>query len=206
MTMTQPPYHQRPRWFTDTQPGHSAWYIERFRTMAQEGADLEGEARLVDAMVPPASRVLDAGCGPGRVGGALHRRGHTVVGVDVDPALIEAAEQDYPGPRWVVGDLSSVDLASLGEQQPFDLAVMPGNVMVFLAEGSERAVLRQLAGCVRPGGRIVIGYRREQTYPYERFDEDVAAVGLRHEHRFSTWELDPFTDESNFAVNVLRVG
>ncbi|EHR61084.1 class I SAM-dependent methyltransferase [Saccharomonospora cyanea] len=194
----------RPRWFTDTRPGHSEWYIERFRTMAREGADLEGEARLIDAMVRPGSRILDAGCGPGRVGAALHRRGHTVVGVDVDPALIEAAAHDHPGPRWVVGDLASVDLASLGEE-PFDLAVVPGNVMVFLAPGSERTVLRRLSACVRPGGRIVVGYRREDTYPYARFDEDVATVGLRLEHRFSTWELDPFTDESDFAVSVLRV-
>ena len=31
-------------------PGHSDWYIERFRAMAAAGADLDGEARLVDAM------------------------------------------------------------------------------------------------------------------------------------------------------------
>ena len=31
-------------------PGHSQWYIERFRSMAQAGQDLAGEARLVDAM------------------------------------------------------------------------------------------------------------------------------------------------------------
>lgn len=196
----------QPRWFTNTKPGHSDWYIERFRTMAREGADLEGEARLIDAMVQRGSRILDAGCGPGRVGAALHQRGHTVVGVDVDPALIKAAEEDHPGPRWVVGDLAAVDLATLGEEEPFDLAVVPGNVMVFLAPGSERAVLQHLRDCVRPGGRIVIGYRREDIYPYAQFDEDIAACGLTLEHRFATWELDPFTDESGFAVSVLRVG
>ncbi|HIV59299.1 MAG TPA: class I SAM-dependent methyltransferase, partial [Candidatus Stackebrandtia faecavium] len=77
-----------PRWFTDTQPGHSQWYIERFRKMAAEGADLAGEARFMDALMAPGSDVLDAGCGPGRVGGQLHDRGHGVVGVDVDPELI----------------------------------------------------------------------------------------------------------------------
>src|SRR5690606_41650925 len=105
---------QRPRWFTNTKPGHSQWYIERFRTMAREGADLEGEARLIDAMVARGSRILDAGCGPGRVGGALHRRGHAVGGVDVDPELMEAAGEDHPGPRWVVGDLAADDRAAQG--------------------------------------------------------------------------------------------
>ena len=56
-------------------PGHSSWYVERFRKMAAAGDDLAGEARLVDAMVPRGSRILDAGCGPGRVGPRWRRSG-----------------------------------------------------------------------------------------------------------------------------------
>lgn len=91
-------------------PGHSHWYIERFRAMARAGDDLAGEARFVDAMAPRGARILDAGCGPGRLGSYLAAAGHQVVGVDVDPALIEAAEHDHPGPRWLVGDLAELDL------------------------------------------------------------------------------------------------
>ncbi|MFJ6954165.1 SAM-dependent methyltransferase, partial [Micromonospora aurantiaca] len=47
------------RWVTDTKPGHSQWYVDRFRQLAAEGADLSGEARLLDALVPPGARVLD---------------------------------------------------------------------------------------------------------------------------------------------------
>ncbi|MEU8615351.1 SAM-dependent methyltransferase, partial [Actinoplanes sp. NPDC048791] len=56
-------------------PGHSQWYVERFRTMANNGADLGGEARLIDAMVPRGARILDAGCGTGREGGRLAAAG-----------------------------------------------------------------------------------------------------------------------------------
>ncbi len=35
-------------------PGHSQWYIERFRAKARAGDDLAGESRLVDAMAPAA--------------------------------------------------------------------------------------------------------------------------------------------------------
>jgi len=79
--------------------------------MAADGADLGGEARMLDAMVAPCSRLLDAGCGPGRVGAELAARGHIVVGVDVDPLLIAAAEADHPGPRWIVADLADFDLS-----------------------------------------------------------------------------------------------
>jgi hypothetical protein len=41
-------------------PAHSTWYVERFRTMAAEGKDIFGEARLVDAMLGRGGRVLDA--------------------------------------------------------------------------------------------------------------------------------------------------
>src|SRR5690606_32854880 len=69
------------RWLDkiEQNPGHSEWYIERFRTMAADGVDLHGEARLIDAMVGRGARILDAGCGPGRVGGRLAELGHDVV-------------------------------------------------------------------------------------------------------------------------------
>mgnify|MGYP001396397350 FL=1 len=82
-------------------PGHSARYVQRFKTMAANGADLVGEARLIDALVPRGASILDAGCGPGRHAGYLHRAGHRVVGVDLDPALIAAAEADDPGPTEI---------------------------------------------------------------------------------------------------------
>lgn len=88
------------RWLqiTNDDPGHSSRYIERFEKMEAEGRDLGGEARFVDAMAERASRILDAGCGPGRVGARLHKMGHTVVGVDLDPVLIASAQKNHPGP------------------------------------------------------------------------------------------------------------
>jgi SAM-dependent methyltransferase len=184
-------------------PDRSAWYVERFRTMAAEGADLAGEARMIDAMVPRGSRVLDAGSGPGRVGGELLRRGHTVVGVDVDPLLVEAARADHPAGDWHVGDLAELDLPAAGVAEPFDVAVMAGNVLTFVAEGTEVEVLRRVRAHLVPGGRLVVGFGAGRGYAFDRLDLDAREAGFRVQHRFSTWDLRPFGPDAEFLVAIL---
>lgn len=187
----------------EEKPGHSDWYIERFRTMAAEGHDLDGEARFVDAMVPRGARILDAGCGPGRVGGRLFALGHEVVGVDIDPALIAAAEADHPGPTWLAADLAELDLASAGITDGFDVIVSAGNVMTFLDPATRRAVLERFAVHLAPEGRAVVGFGAGRGYDFDAFFADAAAAGLRDEVRLSSWDLRPFRASSEFLVAIL---
>lgn len=187
---------------TAADPAHSAWYVERFRTMAAQGQDIVGEARLVDAMLNRGSRVLDAGCGPGRLGGYLYAAGHDVVGVDVDPVLIAAAEEDYAGPTWLVGDLAELDLPSRGVAADFDAIVCAGNVMTFLAPSTRVAVLTGFARHLGADGRAVVGFGAERGYEFSQFLADAAAAGLALDLRLSTWDLRPFTDTSDFLVAV----
>jgi SAM-dependent methyltransferase len=189
---------------TQEDPHHSAAYIQRFRDLAAQGMDLVGEARLVDAMLPRGGRVLDAGCGPGRVGGFLHEVGHQVVGVDVDPALIAAAEEDHPGPRWLVGDLAELDLPALGIPEPFDAIVCAGNVMTFLAPSTRGAVLRRLRAHVRDTGRAAIGFGAGRGYGFGEFLDDARAAGWAPDLLLSTWDLRPFSPDADFLVAVLR--
>jgi SAM-dependent methyltransferase len=196
------------RWIelTERNPEHSSRYIERFRSMAAAGDDLSGEARFIDAMLGRQSRVLDAGCGPGRVGGHLARAGHDVVGVDIDPVLIAAAEHDHPGPTWLVADLAEVDLREMGIEEAFDVAVCAGNVMTFLDPDTRQPVLHRLAAHLRVGGRIVTGFGSGRDYSFAEFFEDVEHVGLVAEVLLSTWDLRPFTTDSDFLVAVLSLG
>lgn len=212
-------------------PAHSHWFVERFRTMAAEGKDLAGEARLVDTLLPRGARVLDAGCGSGRIGAGLVERGHTVVGVDVDPVLIEAARVDHPGGQWLVGDLAELDLAALAAAaggsgggsgngadgsgvdltgvdlatlaDPFDAVVCAGNVMPFLAPGSAVDVLRAMAAHTTPSGRIAVGFGAGRGYPFDEFFADVEAAGLRVELALASWDLRPLTSDAQFLVAIL---
>ncbi|MFP5415909.1 MAG: class I SAM-dependent methyltransferase [Actinomycetes bacterium] len=182
-------------------PQHSAWYVQRFRTMAAEGADLVGEARLVDALAPRGASILDAGCGPGRHTGHLHAAGHTVVGIDLDPVLIEAAEEDAPGPRYLVADLAEVVLPD-DVPQTYDIVFSAGNVMAFLHPDTRRDVLGRIAAWLAPAGRAVIGFGAGRGYAFTDFFADAAASGLARQHAFASWDLQPYRDESNFVVAV----
>ena len=195
----------RSRWadLTDANPGHSRWYVDRFKAMAASGADLVGEARLVDALAPRGATILDAGCGPGRHAGYLHAAGHTVVGVDLDPVLIQAAEEDFPGPRYVVGDLTDVVLPA-DAPQAYDLVFSAGNVMGFLHPGTRRDVLANIASWLKPEGRAVIGYGAGRGYDFDDFVTDAASSGLLLKQAFSTWDLQLFTEDSQFLVAVLH--
>lgn len=183
-------------------PGHSQWYIKRFRDLAAAGEDLVGEARLIDAMAPRGARILDAGCGPGRHGGWLHQQGHTVVGVDGDDELIAAAVADHPGPTWLVGNLAELDLPARGVADPFDLILCAGNVMAFVAPSTRRDVLGRMAAHLAGGGRLVVGFSTDRGYAGSEFEGDVAAVGLEVQGRYSTWELHPYT-HGDYLVAIL---
>lgn len=189
-------------------------YGAHFARLLEEGADIEGEARLADVLVPRGARILDAGSGMGRVGGALAGRGHHVVGVDFDPELLQQSRHAFPGLALLesrLDDLAPQVLAEAGFPTAYDLVVCVGNVMILLAPHSERRVLANLASVVAPDGRLLVGFSLRgapaataREYPAEEFAADAASVGLRVESRFATYDLRPYTETSDYAVHVLR--
>lgn len=179
-----------------TNPGHSASFMARFANLKADGVDVDGEARFADSLVAPASRILDAGCGMGRIGGELSRRGHTVIGVDLDAELIDAARREHPGASWRLGDLTELNIP--GER--FDLIVCAGNVMAFLAPGSAPTVLTHYREHLAPQGRAVVGFGAGRGYGFPDFFADVEDAGLIVMGQFATWQLHPFTPESDFLV------
>lgn len=185
------------RWLDATGGSRGASYDEAFRELAASGADVHGEAALVAGLVPPGARVLDAGCGTGRVAVELARRGHDVAGADNDVSMLEVARRSA-GVRWYDADLATLDLP-----ERFDLVVAAGNVVVFLAEGTEQEVLRRLAAHLVPGGLLVSGWRTDRLAAQE-YDRLAAGAGLEPVERWSTWDRDPWRDDADWCVAVHR--
>ena len=177
-------------------------YDERFERLAAAGHDVHGEASFVMGHAP--STVLDAGCGTGRVGIELHRRGVDVVGVALDRSMLETACEKAPDLEWFRADLSTLLLTGEhGEIRRFDLVLAAGNVMIFLDPGSEAATVRCLGRHLVPGGLFVAGFQlAPDRYGIDEFERDCAAAGLEMVERFSTWSRDPWTISSGYVVSV----
>ncbi len=202
------------RWIAETGGNRGPAYAQRFRELAAAGEDLHGEARFVDGLLaehPGAGRrplrVLEAGTGTGRVAIELARRGHAVVGVDVDASMVAEAAADARAAgvevRLVVGDLLDVrDLA--GDEGPFDLVVAPGNVMVYLAPDTEERAVAALASVLEPGGSLVAGFAADRHVDPDEYDRWCAAAGLTAVARYATWDGEAWEPGGGYVVAVHR--
>lgn len=166
----------------------------------------DGLVALVDSVIRPGSRVLDLGCGVGRLANGLAARGHTVTGVDESPAMLAHLDPRVRAVHARIQDLH------LGER--FDVVVLASH-LVNTADLAERR--SWLASCARhldgqgrlllerhvPGSLAAVGTTKGRLGPVEvtlsvleRRDEEVHATvtyvldGRRWEQRFTARVLD----------------
>jgi SAM-dependent methyltransferase len=192
--MSQPP--QNPWLATRARDGDT--YDETYERRAAAGENVHGEADFVQRFAT--GSVLDAGCGTGRVGRELARRGIEVVGVDFDPVMLDTARRKGPAIRWELADLAVVQLGLT-----FDAVVAAGNVMIFLTPGSEQAVLTNLAGHLNPGGVLIAGFQlRPGGLNTARYAEMARKAGLEAVERCSTWDGDAWVEGGGYVVVVDR--
>ncbi|MBS2963148.1 class I SAM-dependent methyltransferase [Actinocrinis puniceicyclus] len=108
---------------------------------------LGDEADIVQRAVPAGARILELGCGVGRVTAGLLRRGFTVTAVDESAEMLEYVS----GARTVCSPIESLEL-----DERFD-AVMLGS---FLVHAGDPQVRRGLLGACRrhvsDGGCVLI--------------------------------------------------
>ena len=189
-----------------TNSGDNPWIRTRSRTgdeydstyerRAAAGEDVHGEANFVEAT--GARSVLDAGCGTGRVGRELARRGIDVVGVDLDDVMLATARAKAPDVEWHTGDLATIALG-----RNFDAVVMAGNVMIFLTPSTEATVVANMAAHLAPSGVLIAGFQLQRgRLSLDDYDVHCEAAGLRLKEWFATWDRDPWVAGGDYAVSV----
>lgn len=97
--------------------------------------------------------VVDAGCGPGHWTSFLSEQGIRIEGVDLVPEFIELAAGLFPGIRFSVGTLGNLKAedGSLG-------GILAWYSLIHLDPSEVPAVLAEFARCLRPGGRLLLGF------------------------------------------------
>ncbi|MGH8918675.1 MAG: class I SAM-dependent methyltransferase, partial [Actinomycetes bacterium] len=155
-------------------------YDERWRRIEASGANPHGEADFVFSYGPYS--VLDAGCGTGRVGIELARRGLEVVGTDLDQDMIGIALAKAPELTWIHADLSELDLP-----HRFDAVVLAGNVIPYVAGDRRPAAVEACARHLTPGGRLIAGFQLQPGWPsVADYDSWCGGAGLILEARYAT--------------------
>ena len=200
----------RTRWSEIAGDTSGERYAARFAALAASGQDVHGEATFCTALLPAPARVLDAGCGTGRVAIRLAELGYECVGTDVDPSMLAVARASAPQLSWVLADLASLDLAAAGEPEGFDVVVAAGNVMPLLAPGTLRPTLSALARHLRLDGLLVSGFGLDAAHlppgcpvtPLADYDRACAEAGLELVDRFATWDRRPWSVHAGYAVSV----
>lgn len=186
------------RWLESRPDVSGTAYDSTYTRRAAAGENVHGEADFVQRFAP--ASVLDAGCGTGRVGRELARRGLDVAGVDIDARMLATAREKSPEVPWYTADLTTVDLA-----RTFDAIVLAGNVMIFLTPGSEGAVVTNMARHLAPGGALIAGFQlMPGRLAIETYDAHAAIAGLIPLERWSTWDCEPWLSSSNYVVAVHR--
>lgn len=182
-------------------------YQRRFDALVERGVDIHGEARFVHELLPAPIRVLDAGCGTGRVASELTRLGHDVVGVDADGAMIEVARERDDATRFVRADLASLELRG----QTFDVVLMAGNVVPYLADGTLVDVLRHLRGHLTPEGVLVAGWSLPGHEPaaaapvsWQTYERATFAAGLSLVRRYAGWDAQAWPGDGSYCLALHR--
>ena len=192
---------------TDWRRGLSpADYQRRFDVQEANGFDVHGEATFVASMVTRSTRILDAGCGTGRVSTRLTALGYRCVGIDADPAMVAVAMARDRITEFQVADLATMNLAG----RAFHAILLAGNVVPLLAPGTLSRVMAGIAHHLEPSGQVIAGFGLDAAHlppgatvtALTAYDRACDGADLAFISRYGSWAREPFEARGGYAVSI----
>jgi SAM-dependent methyltransferase len=134
------------------EPMYSTEWFETFAATVPAAlveADLQGIIAALPLHEFP--RVLDVGCGIGRLAAPLAARGYEVTGLDISIEALRMAKQHAPEAAYI-----ALDQRHIGRLRwQFDGALLLWNSLGFVGRSTDLETLSGIARVIRPEGRVV---------------------------------------------------
>jgi SAM-dependent methyltransferase len=153
---------------TNAEVWSSGRYVEVYDKATLLPAEAVMLSRYREALT---GRVLDVGCGAGRILGYLRLLGADPVGIDISARMVEHCRQKFPGADVRVGDVADLRSAVEG---PFDAVLMTDNVIDVFGDEQRRRVLTDVRELLAAGGLLVFS-----THNLDRWDSGASAQRSR---------------------------
>jgi SAM-dependent methyltransferase len=182
-------------------------FLPEYDSRVLEPAEVLILARYREAF---SGRVLDVGCGGGRILGYLVALGGEAHGIDISSTMVEHCRRRFPGADVEVGDLLALGQSVSG---PFDVVLLSDNVLDVFDDAQRRTVLDDVHGLLAPGGMIVFSShnlaaweRPAASAPGEPERGRGRAIAAKLADRSPRWMLDATVRLPRRAANRRRLG
>jgi SAM-dependent methyltransferase len=170
------------RWLQETRDSYDTVAASYAALLADELAGATWDRASLGAFAEPlgpGARVLEVGCGPGRVTAHLAGLGLAATGIDLSPGMVAEARRRHPGLPFAVANLLELPV----EDGALD-GVVAWYSLIHLPPDRLPAAVAELARVLRPGGRLLTAFQVGDQQL--RLDS-----GYGHEIAMDVWRLDP---------------
>jgi SAM-dependent methyltransferase len=226
--VTEPPRRFEREVLPDPEPMRDAWeagapgFIAWVRAPGHDSYWLYHRDLFLDLLPPPGRLTLDIGCGEGRLSRDLKALGHTVVGVDASPTMLEHAHEADPSIETHAADAARL---------PFDDATADLAVAFMSLQDIDDAsgAIGEVARVLEPGGHlclaiihplgsagmftsnepdapfVVEGSYLERRRYRDTIERDGFVVTFESEHRPLGWYMDALTEAGFLIERIVEV-
>jgi SAM-dependent methyltransferase len=176
---------------------------------AVPGAGVPGEAvaelawRLLE--LRPGMSVLDLACGHGKLANLLAARGCRVTGLDSSAAFLDRARADAAA-AGVTVEYVAGDMRQLPWTGRFDRVVNWSTAFGYFDDTTNRAVLKGIAGVLRPGGRLAMDLDNLTSFLASYCPSRVVAARENGDMLVDRYHLDALTGRFEAERTVIRSG
>jgi len=178
--------------------GNKKTYNEVAEEFYQTRRKYSPELEELKSYIKAGEKVLDLGCGTGRLYEIFKDKNIDYTGIDFSENLIKIAKEKY-GDRFIVGDILSLPFPDKNFDSIWSIAVLHH----IPSDELRKRVLTEIKRILKPSGRVIITCWKIKSF----FRKDIFIPfhgKKRYYHVFTRRELKKLFEKSGFKIEESR--